>query len=175
MSNLVAKFVAMGVKNEMEKLKEGLGENCKTDLISLEDISPTDWVVLFRYDFKGKDYYKCYGRDSLREWFSYHNTTLPDSRNPVSEADIARVLDEPAPRTPSARRTPVSSRLTPISPLAPISPFVPPPPLTPPPSASPSARLPQAYSQRRDRPSRRRTMNHVQMQRLIEENRNWEE
>tara|TARA_B100001989_G_scaffold253284_1_gene239574 strand:+ start:5376 stop:5858 length:483 start_codon:yes stop_codon:yes gene_type:complete len=118
-------------KNQMRHLFGKHSESlCDYSSITLEEISGTAYVALFRLE---NNHFECHTLDDIESWFSKGKSTLPNTRAKVTEADINRVYKfyevmNPPPPPPSH----------------------PPPPSPPPPPRSPR-RSPSISSSPNDR------------------------
>lgn len=104
-------------KGEMKHLFGKHSESlCEYNSISLEKITRTTYVVLFRLE---NDHFECHTLDDIEQWFSKNKTVLPNTRAELTMADINRVLEfysilNPPPPPPSSPPPPVEMVPLPI-------------------------------------------------------------
>ena len=115
-------------KNQMKYLFGKHSESlCEYNSITLEEISGTSYVALFRLE---NDRFECHMLQDIESWFSKGKTTLPNTRADVTDADINRVYmfhkgTYPPPKPSSPLQNSPRSPPPPPRPRAPVSRLIP--------------------------------------------------
>lgn len=87
---MTAKFVLLGPKPAVLSVLNRVVD-C-VDFVTLDHVKDDSDVVLFDILTPNGSVLKCYDRESLSDWFERGAQELPDSRLPVQQADVERII-----------------------------------------------------------------------------------
>ena len=87
---MTAKFVLLGPKPAVLSVLNRVVD-C-VDFVTLDHVKDDSDVVLFDILTRNGSVLKCYDRESLSDWFERGAQELPDSRLPVQQADVERII-----------------------------------------------------------------------------------